>query len=114
MGYAISWLAVQTDTPEGLFARLGLTPTGEDDELFETPVSGGVLENGWCLVVANDCTHRIVGEEVLASLSNDHDLVACSVEEHVMVSTGVPRIWWILRHRRLWAASNCSGLTPPR
>ena len=27
---------------------------------------------------------------------------------------GVPRIWWRLRHRGFWAASNCSELTPPR
>lgn len=27
---------------------------------------------------------------------------------------GVPRIQWIPRHRGVWAASNCSGLTPPR
>jgi hypothetical protein len=102
MGYAISWLAVRTDEPESLLSRLQLTRTGEEDELFEAPVSGGLLRAGWYLVVANDCAHRIVDGKTLAGLSEDHDLVACSVEEHVMVSTAAywrsGQVAWAITH----------------
>ncbi len=87
MGYAISWLAVRTEEPESLLSRLQLTRTGEEDALFETAVSGGPLKSGWYLVVANNSAHRIVQEATLAALSKAYELVACSVEEHVMIST---------------------------
>jgi hypothetical protein len=105
MGYAISWLAVQTDAPDRLLSRLALSRTGEPDEEYETPVSGGPLKKGWFLVVANDCAHRIVGEQLLADLSNDHDLVACSIEEHVMFSTAT--LW--RSGRKQWSVTHDSS-----
>lgn len=87
MGYAISWLAVQGVDPDELLDRLGVRRTGEDDEYFEGPMSGGVLKQGGYLVVANGFDHPIVREDVLAELSQSFELLACGVEEHVMYSS---------------------------
>jgi len=119
MGYAISWLAVRSETSQDLLTRLRLTETGEEDELFETPLSGGPLKGGWYLVVANDCEHRIVSEAVLSELSTKYDLVACSVEEHVMFSTAAHwhagRASWTIRHdsSRGMFDLEVSGSPPP-
>jgi hypothetical protein len=37
-------------------------------------------------VVAHACDHRIIDDQELAALSQDCDVIACSVEEHVMYS----------------------------
>lgn len=98
MGYSLSWLAVRSDSRESALDRLALYPTGARAEYASEPVSGQALPDGWFLVVARGCDHRIISESALSSVSVDTEVVACSIEEHVMVSSsegwgGGKRLW---------------------
>lgn len=86
MGVSIAWLAVKTDDPQPLFERLQLRPTGEPDQDCESPVCGGALE-GWFLLIAKGCDHRIASDAFLTEFSGGLEVVACSIEEHVMFSS---------------------------
>lgn len=44
------------------------------------------LSNGWLLIVARGCEHRIGRTDSLAKLANSAEVIACAVEEHVMFS----------------------------
>jgi len=64
--------------------NLGLSPTGEVALYGESLFTGRALPNGWFILFVNQCEHEFAKPEVLASLSNLGDVVACSIEEHVM------------------------------
>jgi len=87
MGYAISWLAVRGKDPGMVTSSLGLTPTGAKAEYGEAMFTARALPSGWFLLVINEAEHKYIKPEFLAALSNGCELVACSVEEHVMVCT---------------------------
>lgn len=84
MGFSISWLAVNGKSPEAITQELGLTPTGEMTEYGESLFTGRTLSNGWFLLVINHCKHDFVKSKSLASLSISCEVIACSIEEHVM------------------------------
>lgn len=84
MGFAISWLAVKGKTPEALTGELGLTPTGEMTEYGESLFTGRMLPNGWFLLVIDECEHEFVKSNSLGSLSKECEVIASSIEEHVM------------------------------
>ncbi len=102
MGYSISWLAVKEKVPELLLQELGLAPTGEMTDYGQSPFTGRTLPSGWFLLVLNRCEHKFIQPKSLASLSGNCDIVACSVEEHVMVCTS--ELWrngqqiWRIEH----------------
>jgi hypothetical protein len=81
---------------------LGLRPTGEHHELAETPFVGALLSTGWYLVVADRCDDALVGDAITQSLSTNADVVACSIEEHVMFSAAS---FWSAG-RRIWSVSH--------
>jgi hypothetical protein len=96
MGYSVTWTAVRGKSPEAVLEALGLARTGrtnEDGVTSRTPFAWCELEGGWVLVLADagaagerfldDAGH---GGAFLASLSKGCEVVACFVEEHVMVS----------------------------
>lgn len=98
MGYSLSWLAVRNISGESVLDRLALHPTGARAEYATEKISGQPLPDGWFLVVARGCDHRIISESALSSVSVDAEVVACSIEEHVMVSSsegwgGGKRLW---------------------
>jgi len=100
MGYSLSWLAVRNISGESVLDRLALGSTGARAEYATEKISGQSLPDGWFLLVARGCDHRIISESVLSSLSVDSEVVACSVEEHVMVCSsegwgGGKRLWRI-------------------
>jgi hypothetical protein len=101
MGVSIAWLAVKTHDPRSLYESLQVRPAGQPDEHCESPICGSAL-NGWFLLIARRCNHRIVGDEFLADFSRSRDVVACSVEEHVMVSSAAGwrdgRCTWSIVH----------------
>ena len=67
--------------------ELGLAETGERDELAaESGIGGASLPDGWYAVVFDRYDHPLVGDDVLARLSEGCELVAAGAEEHVMVS----------------------------
>jgi hypothetical protein len=87
MGYSLSWLAFRGVSPEAAMQRLHLTDTGQTVEYASAPVAGQALPDGWHLVVATRCDHPLVSPEALRLLSEGSEVVACSIEEHVMFSS---------------------------
>jgi hypothetical protein len=84
MGYSLSWIGVRGKSTAELRGALSLTGTGHFEEVPETPFSSASLEGGWELLVMKDCDHEFIAEETLRRLSADCEIVAASVEEHVM------------------------------
>ena len=83
-----------------LVDRLGLSPTGETEELPESPITAALLDTGWRVIWCNKYGSRFFRPEDLGNISSDCDLLLCRVEEHVMASssefwTGGKRKWWI-------------------
>ena len=86
MGYAMSWLAVRGKLPEQVLADLDASPTGRRVPLGDFRFGSCTLPGGWLLVAALKADHRWVSADSLAALSAGAEVVACVVEEHVMVS----------------------------
>jgi hypothetical protein len=87
MGYALSWLAFKDLPPETGLARLGLVTGSRLAAYAREPLSGQSLRGGWFLVVMKGSDHPLVSESSLSALSAQSQVVACSVEEHVMFSS---------------------------
>jgi hypothetical protein len=87
MGSSLSWLAFRGPSSTGGLVQLGLTDTGEKTDYYSTAISGIALSNGWHLVVAKGCDHRLISERTLRQLSSELEVVGCSVEEHVMFAS---------------------------
>jgi hypothetical protein len=85
MGYSISWLAYRGLAPQIAYRRLGLTETARTAEYARAKFTAHGLPHGWHLIVADRCDHTMVRAPSLAALSVGCEVVACSVEEHVMV-----------------------------
>jgi len=102
VGYSVAWIAVQTTDHTALFTEAGIRSTNEPDEAFESPIAGAALTNGWYLLVGQGCNHRLIGRALLSSLSARWPCVACSVEEHVMVSSAS---LWNAGHE-VWSVSH--------
>ena len=103
MGVSLAWLGIQTTAAEEVQARLGVSETGESGDYYDFPMAGLMLANHWYLLTAKGCEHPILSERVLSDLSAGISLVACSIEEHVMVQSaafwrGGKEIWSVL-HR---------------
>lgn len=86
MGLSISWLAVKTDDLDKLFTIADVSPTTDADEWLESGFSGSRLQSGWYFFQAQGCDHRIISGDMLSKISTLGETIACSVEEHVMVS----------------------------
>jgi hypothetical protein len=118
MGYAISWLAVKEAASKPLLRSLGLTPTGEVADYGESLFTGRELSTGWFILVINRCEHEFLQPKRLESLSSVAEVIACSMEEHVMWS--VAELWrggdqiWRIEHDAQTSMSHIStsGLVP--
>ena len=100
MGVSITWCAVPEQEADRFFARLGLSPTGETEEIPESPICAGKLDTGWRIVWYNRYGCPFLRPADLRELSKDHQILLCLVEEHVMASSaelwsGGRREWWI-------------------
>ncbi len=98
MGYSQSWLAVKGKLPTAVLETLGLRGTGTREEIAESPIVGAELPSGWYLVVAGRSGHRLMRDQTLQRLSAGCEVIACDVEEHVMVSVATgwkdsQRVW---------------------
>lgn len=82
MGASLSWFAFSGKAPELILQDFGLKSAGK--VYRETPFHGGLLPSGWYLVIHG--RHEFTEDEV-QRLSRDCEVVACFVEEHVMVSS---------------------------
>ena len=100
MSYALSWVAVRTDSPQAVQDALELRDTGEREDLPESEIAGAVLPGGWYMVVSNRDKLKLESEEVLGRLSRIGEIVMCRVEEHVMYSSAAcwrdgRRVWTV-------------------
>lgn len=102
MGYAISWLAIKGKPEESLIAELGLASTGEKAEYGDSMFTGRKLPSGWFLLVIDKSEHKFVKPNSLATLSQGCEVIASSIEEHVMVCSS--ELWrdgaqvWRIEH----------------
>jgi len=102
MGYAISWLAVRESISGPLLEELGLSATGEMDQQYESLYTGRALPTGWFILLIDKCQHKFVQPSALEALSKLGDVIACSIEEHVMWSSA--ELWsngapvWSIEH----------------
>jgi len=88
MGYALSWIAVRGKLPEQVLAELDAAATGRQLEFSAARLAACRLSTGWFAVVANETEHAWAGDETLALLSGGGaEVLACRVEEHLMVSS---------------------------
>ncbi len=96
MGYSMTWTAVRGKPADAVLEALGLARTGrtnDDGVTSRHPFACCRLQDGWVLVLADAGTadDRFMddvghGDAFLAALSAGCEVVACFVEEHVMVS----------------------------
>lgn len=96
MGYSMTWTAVRGKPADAVLAALGLARTGRTNEEGVTrrePFACCQLQDGWVVVLASAGTadDRFMDDTgnrdaFLATLSAGCEVVACFVEEHVMVS----------------------------
>jgi hypothetical protein len=102
MGYAISWIAFKDKTAAQAGELLALSPSGEFTEVPERMFSGVRFENGWYVVVIDECGHKLVRERSLQRMSAAVDIVAVAIEEHVMFSSAEAwkngRLFWRVAH----------------
>jgi hypothetical protein len=100
MGFAISWCAVPESAADEFLHGLGLTDTGETEEIPESLIGVANLDTGWRLLWYNEYDCPFLGEVQRREISLSHDLLYCLVEEHCMASSsemwsGGSRNWWI-------------------
>jgi hypothetical protein len=118
VGYSISWLAAHGPAQE-IRELLKLRLTGERLELPTAPIVGAELSTGWYLVVAKRCDHELIADRILQIASAKVDVIACSVEEHVMYSlaslwSGGTRVWSVTHDaQRAIHHLEASGQLPP-
>lgn len=86
MGYAISWIAVRGKPADAVLDALDLARTGEFEDIAESPLVAAALPDGWTLVQAEGFDAPLVAARRLAPLSAGATVLACVIEEHVMVS----------------------------
>ena len=91
MGFSISWYAVREGGAQALLDRLGLSPTGETEEVPESLISTARLDTGWRIIWYNEYECPFLRPQDLAVVSNDHEVLVCLVEEHVMASSA--EVW---------------------
>ena len=72
---------------ERLLKNLEFILTGETARFGKAPFTGRAMPRGRFVLVMNQCEHKFVKPEALASLSHLADVIGCSIEEHAMCST---------------------------
>lgn len=80
MGYAISWLAIRSNTESPVLASLGLEKTGETEELPESTWSTTRVGD-WIVIWSNSYEPRRFRR---AGSKLNGEVIICDVEEHVM------------------------------
>ena len=99
MGYSITWCAVHEEAADQLLSHLGLSVTAETEEDPESRFSTARLTTGWRLIWSNRNACPVLTKG-LDAFSGTHEVVVCSIEEHVMASSAELRVggnrkWWV-------------------
>ncbi|SHH50717.1 hypothetical protein [Massilia sp. CF038] len=101
MGLSLAWIGVRGLGYEQVLDRLALGVTEARAGYWSAPVSGRPARDGWVIIAAIGCAHRIVDPTSLATLSAGCEVVACSIEEHVMFCSAAQwsdgaRVWEVV------------------
>lgn len=86
MGFSISWMAVKGKGLNPLLEELELIDTDEREEFPESDICAVSFPNGWNFLQFNEFESPYLSNEYLEITSKDCEVIACVVEEHVMVS----------------------------
>jgi hypothetical protein len=84
MGFRVLLIAVKGNEPDAIQREYGVVPTGEREEIPESPVTGAMLPSGSYLLYINDQIDP--DNRVFARLSKNASLIACYAHETVMNS----------------------------
>lgn len=102
MGFRIQLISITGKVPGTIQQEYGVAPTGEHEEIAESPVVGAMLPSGAYLLYVNDQDRINPDPKAYARLSAGASLVACYANETVMHSyacgwsNGVER--WTISH----------------
>lgn len=86
MGFRVQLIAVTGKDPRAIQREFGVAPTGEHEEIAESPVVGAALPNGAYLLYINDPDRIVPDDKVFSRLSKGASLIACYANETVMCS----------------------------
>jgi hypothetical protein len=86
MGFRVQLIAVTGKDPRAIQRDYGVLPTGEREEIPESPVVGAALPDGAYLLYINDSSRIDPDDRLFARLSKGASLVACYANETVMNS----------------------------
>jgi hypothetical protein len=119
MGFRVQLIAVTGKGPRTIQCDYGVVPTGQREEIPESPVVGAALPNGAYLLYINDQDKIVPDDKVFLLLSKGASLVACYANETVMNSyacawsNGVER--WSVFHDSQQGVKHLemSGTLPP-
>jgi len=108
MGYSIAWVAVKNMPLKKMLDCLRLEATAQTGTYARERYTGHELQQGWYLIVGRGCNSSVIASSNLAELSMSADVVACSVEEHVMFSSAE---YWSHGHQR-WRVEHAAERSP--
>jgi hypothetical protein len=109
MGYSLSWIAVRGRSESEIHRLLEIRKTGRrGDYNGPHPVVGDMLRNGWYILIAQECDDLIAESKTLALLSKGCEVVACSIEEHVMYSSCA---FW-KKGKKAWSVTHRGEIGP--
>lgn len=119
MGHALSWLAVKGRSSDEIHRLLGYRSTRSNSGSGRRSLVTSRSAEGWDLILAPACDHKIVRKPLLEQLSQGCGLIACTVEEHVMLSKAScwkdGRQLWSVKHQGEEGLRNLEarGVLPP-
>lgn len=87
MGFSITWCAVREEAGQAFLQKLGLSATGELEEVPESLISTARLDTGWRIVWYDGYECPFLRADDLHELSRNQDVLLCRIEEHVMASS---------------------------
>ncbi|WP_144289822.1 hypothetical protein [Ideonella sp. A 288] len=103
MGISLSWVAVEALPSDEALRRLSLARTAKQCTYPFKGVASHALPNGWFLVAAGRCDHRIANAQSMSALSKGCRAIACAMEEHVNFASA--ELWqdgarvWHVQHQ---------------
>lgn len=85
MGIGLTWLAIKGGEREKIREYFSFVSKGAIDSYYDASLADTELPTNWYLLTCKGFPY-ICNEKHLSALSQNADLITCSVEEHVMVS----------------------------
>jgi len=86
VGFRVQLIVVSGKSPAEVLRDFGVAPTGDREDVAESPVVGAALPEGRYLLYVNDADRIVPDDGVYARLSRGAELLACYANETVMNS----------------------------